>query len=49
MVSNLDLLDFSSRIWGVINGLCCRAEQRTDLRGACFSRVVERTELNRVR
>jgi len=49
MVSSLDLLDFSSRMRGMIKGLCFRVEHVMVLSGACLSRMVERTELKRWR
>ena len=48
-VSSLDLLDFSSRISGMINSLWYQAVHVTDFIGAYLSRVVERTELKRFR
>jgi hypothetical protein len=49
MVSSLDLFAFSSRISGVIKGLCVREEHVIVLSGACLSSVVESTELKRSR
>ena len=49
MVSSLDLFDFSSRMRGVIKGLCDRDEHVMVLRGACLSSMADRVELNRWR
>jgi hypothetical protein len=49
MVSSLERLDFSSRISGVMKGLCGRDEQVTVLRGACLSTVAVRVVLKRSR
>jgi hypothetical protein len=45
MVSSLDLLDFSERIWGVMYGLLGRKGQEIVLIGACLSRIEESVEL----
>ena len=45
IVSSLDLLDFSSRMRGVIKGLCDRDEHVMVLSGAYLSSRSERTEL----